>query len=129
MFYWITDLKTKQIVDKFEIKGILLPNLDREEMFNYCQKMIDQFQEELAFLKPIHIEKFKKNLIENIQKSSQRKHLYRLLEQNANLLLDHDEDENIELEIKQKLKILLEFQKFLLRYLWRVETNFYGEFK
>ena len=53
MYYTITDLKTKEIVDQFEIKGLILPNLDREEMFSYCQKIIDQFEEELAFLKPI----------------------------------------------------------------------------
>ncbi len=129
MYYTITDLKTKETVDQFEIKGLILPNLDREEMFSYCQKIIDQFEEELVFLKPICLEKFKKKLIQEIQKTSQRKHLYHLLEQNANLLLENNSDENQEKETRQKLHFLVEFQKFLLKYLWRVESKFFGEIK
>jgi hypothetical protein len=129
MYYCVTDLKTKQIVDKCEIKGIILPNLDREEMFEYCQRIIDQFQEQLEFLKPIDLDKFKKNLIQGIQKTSQKKYLYHLLEQNANLLLDHYQDDSNEKEIKQKLIFLNHFQRFLLKYLWRVETKYFGEIK
>lgn len=122
-------MKTKECVDRFEIKGMILPNLDREEMFNYIQKIMDQFQEELDFLKPICMDKFKKNLIQEIQKTSQRKHLYQILEQNANLLLDHEDDHGKEKEINQKLRFLVEFQKFLLKYLWRVESKYFGEIK
>ena len=129
MHYCIFDLKNKEIVDRYEIKGMILPNLDREEMFEYCQKVIDQFQEQLEFLKPIDLDKFKRNLIQGIQKTSQKKQLYQLLEQNANLILDHEKDDIQEKEIKQYLLFLNEFQRFLLKYLWRVETKYLGEIR
>ena len=59
MHYCILDLKNNEVVDRYQIKGMILPNLDREEMFEYCQKVIDQFQEQLEFLKPIDLDKFK----------------------------------------------------------------------
>jgi hypothetical protein len=129
MHYCILDLKNNEVVDRYQIKGMILPNLDREEMFEYCQKVIDQFQEQLEFLKPIDLDKFKRNLIQGIQKTSQKKQLYQLLEQNANLILDHEKDDVQEKEIKQYLLFLNEFQRFLLKYLWRVETKYLGEIR
>jgi hypothetical protein len=129
MIYEIIDLKSKNRVDQFVIKGIILPNLNIEEMFEYCQRIMDQFQEQLDFLKPLNIEKFKKNLILQIQKTSQRKQLYLLLEENCNLLLEHEDDQPDLDVLKQNLRLLTEFQKFLLTYLWRVESKYKGQMK
>jgi hypothetical protein len=131
MIYLIKDLKNNLIVGKFDVKGILLPNLDREEMFTFCQKLIDKFQEELSFIHPLDIESFKKQIIKDIQKSNQRDKLYIILEHYLNVLLenDHLDDPNNKKELQRKIDHLNSFQKFLLNYLWRVETKYFGYFE